>query len=260
MLRAVSQNTRCIIHRTTLKTCERQHYRVIGNAAAECFVLRATGTLVTHEVRPCTADTCGTCRLMGIDHDVVLRSRLYDMLIMIVAELTVMILATRDDVTHITRLHGIVAILIHQVESVLQMPLIVQDGSRSLMMHHQLHTLRVGIVVEHPDIEVGIRGNEVEDIELLVTEPVFPTFIPAFHQHLMQTVPGGEVDVPFHLLVGSTVNAVGLALAIIGDTQTHRRIIIGVGPNSWSPLSCSTTHRSTWWDESMMYRLSCTAR
>ena len=40
---------------------------------------------------------------MGIDHDVVLRSRLYDMLIMIVAELTVMILATRDDVTQFIR-------------------------------------------------------------------------------------------------------------------------------------------------------------
>ena len=97
-------------------------------------------------------------------------------------------------------------------------------------MHHQLHALRMSIVVEHLDIEVRIWSYEIEDIELLMTEPVFPSFVPAFYQHLLQTVLGCKVDVALYLLVGCTMGAIRLALAVIGYTETNRWQVVGIAP------------------------------
>ena len=85
-------------------------------------------------------------------------------------------------------------------------------------------------VVEHLDIEVRIWSYEIEDIELLMTEPVFPTFVPAFYQHLLQTVLGCKVDVALYLLVGCTMGAIRLALAVIGYTETNRWQVVGIAP------------------------------
>ena len=101
------------------------------------------------------------------------------------------------------------------------MALVVESSRRCLVMHHQLHTLGMSIVVEHLDIEVRIWSHEIEDIELLMTEPVFPTFVPAFYKHLLQTVLGCKVDVALYLLVGCTMGAIRLALAVIGYTEAN---------------------------------------
>ena len=125
--------------------------------------------------------------------------------------------AARDDITHVARLHSIVAIMVHQLEGLLHVALVVLRGRRGFMMHQNLHTLRVGIGVEHLDVEVGIGCLEVEHIAFPHVRPVFPTYVPSFHQHLVKSVLGGEVDVTFHLLVVCGMTSVGLCLLIIDD-------------------------------------------
>ena len=151
-------------------------------------------------------------------------------LIVIVHQLAVVILTSWDDIAHITGLHGIIAIFVHQVEGILHVTLVVESCRRGLVVHHQLHTLRVCVVVEHLDIEVRIWSYEIEDIEFLMTEPVFPTFVPAFYQHLLQTVLGSKVDIALYFLVGCTMSAIRLALAVIGYTEANRWQVVGIAP------------------------------
>ena len=80
------------------------------------------------------------------------------------------------------------------------------------MVHHELHSLRVGIFIEPVKVEVGVRGLEVEDIVLGLAEPVFPSDVPSFHQDLVETVLCGEVDIPADILVVCSVKSVGLCL------------------------------------------------
>ena len=159
-----------------------------------------------------------------------LGSCLNDVLIVIVHNLAVVVFASRNDVAHVACLHGVIAILVHQTESILQVALVIESCGGGLVVHHQLHALGVGIVVEHLNVEVGVRSDEVEDVKLLMTEPVFPSFVPSFHQHFLQTVLCSEVDVALHLLVSCAVRAVGLALSVVGNAETNRRQVVGVAP------------------------------
>ena len=224
------EDTRSVIHRTTLQTGKWQHHGVIRLAAAKCLILCTTGTLVTHQVRPGAADTCRTGCLVGIYHDMMLGSCFNHTLVVIVHQLAVVILTSWDDIAHITGLHGIIAIFVHQIEGILQMALVVESSRRGLVVHHQLHALGVCVVVEHLDIEVRIWSYEIENIELLMAEPVFPSFVPAFYQHLLQTVLGCKVDIALYFLVGCTMSAIRLAFAVIGYTEANRWQVVGIAP------------------------------
>ena len=92
----------------------------------------------------------------------------------------------------------------------------------------------MGIVVEHLDIEVGIGGHEVEHIAFPHIRPVFPTYVPAFYQHLVETVLGGEVDVALHVLVVGLVGAVGLYLTPVDLIEFDRGEVVGVMPGTTS--------------------------
>ena len=98
---------------------------MIGVRTAEGLVLCAASRLVTNEVRPCTADTGGACCLVGIDHDMVLGSLFHYIEVVVVHRLRVVVVATWDDVAHVTSLHSVVAVFVHQVESLLHVALVV---------------------------------------------------------------------------------------------------------------------------------------
>ena len=100
------------------------------------------------------------------------------------------------------------------------------------MVHQQLHALRVGIVVEHLDIEVGIGGHEVEHVAFPHVRPVFPTDVPTFYQHLVEAVLGSEVNVTLHVLVVSLVGAVGLHLTPVDLIEFDRGEVVGVVPTT----------------------------
>ena len=81
------------------------------------------------------------------------------------------------------------------------------------MVHEDLHTLRVGVVVKHLDVEVGVGGHEVEDVALPHVGPVFPTYVPTLYEYLVEAVLGSEVDIALHLLVVGGMTAIGLHTA-----------------------------------------------
>ena len=98
------------------------------------------------------------------------------------------------------------------------------------MVHQNLHPLRVGIVVQRLDVEIGIRRLEVEHVAFPHVRPVFPADIPSFHQHLVEPVLGSKVDVALHLLVVGGMAAVGLYLRPVNLVELDAGEVVGVVP------------------------------
>ena len=102
------------------------------------------------------------------------------------------------------------------------------------MVHQQLHTLGVSIVVESLDVEVGVGRHEVEHIALPHVRPVFPAHVPAFHEHLVKTVLGGEVDITLHVLVVGFVRTVGCHLRPVDLIKMDGGEVVRVVPGATS--------------------------
>ena len=142
--------------------------------------------------------------------------------------------ATGDDIAHITGLHGVVAVFVHQVEGILKMTLVVLRRTGGLVVHEDLHALGMGILIEHLDIEVGIRGDEVEDITLPHIRPVFPSDVPSLNKHFIETILRGEVDVAFHVRIIRFMSAIGCYLRPVYLIQMDRGEVIGIVPGTTS--------------------------
>ena len=98
------------------------------------------------------------------------------------------------------------------------------------MVHHQLHTLRMGVLVKSLYIKVRIGSYEVKHILFPVPEPVFPTDIPAFYQHLIQSVRCSKVYVSLHVGCVCRVMTIWFGMSIVCLTELNRVEIIGVSP------------------------------
>ena len=167
---------------------------------------------------------------MGIDHDVVLGGLADDVEIMVVHGLRVVVVAAGYDVAYVARLHGVVAVAVHQLEGVFEVALVVLGARRRLVVHQQLDALAVGVVVEHLKVEVGVGCLEVEDVALPQVGPVFPAYVPPLDEDLVQTVLGREVDVSFYLFVVGGVAAVGLGLTVVEGVELDAGLVVGVVP------------------------------
>ena len=93
--------------------------------SAESLILSATRSLIAYKVRICTAESCRAYSLVSIDHDVMLCSLLDGVEIMIVHPLSVMMLALRQYVSHISALHCIISVLVHKIICSLHVALII---------------------------------------------------------------------------------------------------------------------------------------
>src|SRR5574344_1008929 len=91
------------------------------------------------------------------------------------------------------------------------------------MMHHNLNAFGMGIVVEHLDIEIRIRSDEIEYIKLRMS-------VPSFNQHLTQSVFGCEIYIFLYFLIVSSMYAMRFALCIICHAQSDRRQVISITP------------------------------
>ena len=69
------------------------------------------------------------------------------------------------------------------------------------MMHEKFHALGMSILVQSLDVEIRIRGHEIEDVILVAVCPVFPADIPALHKNLVKAMLGGEVDIAAHIFI-----------------------------------------------------------
>ena len=64
---------------------------------------------------------------MSVDHHLVLSSLLHDIHIVVDEGLAVVVLSDRKDVTYITTLDRVVAVLVHKVKSLVKVTLIVAN-------------------------------------------------------------------------------------------------------------------------------------
>ena len=170
--------------------------------------------------------------LVGIDGDLVLSSFLDSVEVVVDHTLTVVVLTTWDDVAHIAALDGGVAIVDHELVRLIHMALVVPDRARGLVVHDDLHALALSVVTELSHIEVGIRSDEVEDAILAVTEPVFPTDIPAFDQDGIEAMLRGKVDVFLDVLGVGSVLTIRAYLRVVRLTDLHIRKVIGISPRA----------------------------
>ena len=215
-----------VVHRATLEACEGQDGGVAGvDAAAE---LGAHGALVADHVGPCAAEARGAHGLVGVDHNVVLGGLDNGAVVVVDDGLAVVVLAVGHDVAHIAALDGIVAILVHEVVGPLHKALVVGDRRGALVVHDEADALLVSVFVQRRQVEVGVGGEEVEDIVLVLAVPVLPADVPPFDEEGVETVGGGKVDVASHVGVVGPVAAVGLGLAVVGDGALQRRRQRGV--------------------------------
>ena len=110
------------------------------------------------------------------------------------------------------------------------MTFVVANRRRGFVMHDELHILAFRIIAEPFDVKIGIRRNEIENIVFLMTEPVFPTFIPTFHQNGVKTILGCKVDISLHIFSVGRVFTIARQFRIIGFTQLHTRNGISISP------------------------------
>ena len=226
------EDARRIVHRAALQAGEGQDGGVRRLAAAEGLVLRAAGGFITDEVGPGAAQARGAHCLVGVDHDVVLGGFLDGIEVVVHHPLAVVVLAIGQDVAYVTALHGVVAILDHQFVGIAHVTFVVADGRGGLVVHHQTDALVMGVFVQPRKVKVGIGGDKVEDVILHIATPVFPANIPAFYQHLVETVGSGEVDILLHVLRIGRMHAVGLHLGVVRLIQLHRGQVPRVGPGT----------------------------
>ena len=111
------------------------------------------------------------------------------------------------------------------------MALVAGGAGCRLVVHEELDTLGVGIVVEGLDVKVWIRSSEVENLLLAVGGPVLPADVPALDKHLVEMVLGGEVDVAAHVGIVGAMGAAGLCLGIVGLAEAHVVEVVGIVPS-----------------------------
>ena len=220
----------CVVHRAALQTRERQYRRVAGVDALTEF--GAHSALVADHIGPCAAQTGRSYGFVRVDHDVVLGSLHDGIMVVVVDRLAVMALAKRDDGAHVTALHGVVAVLVHQRVGFLHPMLIVDCGGGTFMVHDETDALLMGVFVQSWQIKVRIGGEEVENELFLFAVPVFPADVPAFDEQPVKTVGGSEVDIAAHVGVVGTVCAIWRGVFKVGLAQFHRGKIVGVIPGA----------------------------
>ena len=98
------------------------------------------------------------------------------------------------------------------------------------MVHQHLDPLLLGVAVDLLDVKVGVGGDEVKDVVLLVTKPVLPANVPPLDKQSVHSMGGGKVDEALHIGGRGSVATVGLHLGVIGPVEMDAVEIVGVGP------------------------------
>ena len=94
--------------------------------------------------------------------------------------------------------------------------------------------LGMSILVQRLDVEIRIRGHEIENVILVAVRPVFPADIPALDQNLIKAMFGSEVDAAAHIGIVRRMLAVRFRLGIIGNAEMYGREVIGICPSALS--------------------------
>ena len=224
------EDARRVVHWSSNESSEGEDGGVLHRVTTKSFVFSTPSALVANQVGISAADASRTNGFVGIDHDVIVSGLGNAIEIVIVHPLPIVVFATRYYIAYITTLDSRIAVVHHKLIGLVEMTLIVACRRRSLVVHNHLHAFRCRILVDCLNVEVGIGSDEVEDIVLFVSEPVFPSFVPSFHQNPVKPVLGGKVDVSLHILRVGGMSAVGLQFRVVGLSQFHGGHIVRVCP------------------------------
>ena len=63
-----------------------------------------------------------------------------------------------------------------------------------------------------------------------MSKPIFPTLVPAFHQHSIKSMLGSKIDVFLHILRVGCMSSMRLCLRVVGLAQLDGTEVIRVGP------------------------------
>ena len=166
---------------------------------------------------------------------------------MVNSRLTIVVFTHREDIAYIPAFYGIVTVLVHQLVSGFHMALVVARRARSFVVHHQFHAFRVCVVVQCFEVEVGVRSYKVKHIVLFVSKPVFPTYIPTFHEHLVEAVFRRKIDVFAYFFVGSAVGTIRFSFGVIHRIKVYCRKVVGITPRVFTgnhfPPNAHILHR-----------------
>ena len=179
--------------------------RVSGAPGIE-FV--ATSGFASKEVRISTAETCRANRLMSIYHYLFIGSFCNHSVIVIYHPLAVMHFSARDNTTHITCFYSGITISFHKVESLVDMAFVIRSSAGRFVVHNHLNTTLSGILIHFIHIEIGIRSNKIKNVFFPITCPIFPTDVPAFNKHAIETVFSGKIDISLSIFCISRVAAI----------------------------------------------------
>ena len=127
-----------------------------------------------------------------VEHDPVFRRRFHDPLIVLHSILRMMEVTAFESpcISRFERVNPQFGIPPHRC---FQDGFVLRNISSRFIVHPQLHALFTGIGGYSLQIEIRI-GFEV--VELLVSAPVLPSFVPALEQHSLYAVFRSKVDVP----------------------------------------------------------------
>ena len=89
----------------------------------------------------------------------------------------------------------------------------------------------MSIFVERSDVEIGIRGHEIEHIVFLFAEPVFPSDVPAFDKELIKTVGGSKIYISAYIFVVRSMTSVRFGLRIV-ECGKVENLGIGIVPST----------------------------
>ena len=151
----------------------------IATLAAPRVVLLPARALAAHHVRPRATLAGVVNRLVHVEHDAVLRRRLDHLAVVAHRELRVVRVSAAQRVRDVARLERIDAERAIQREGAVQLPLVVLDPARRLVMRDELHALLPGVAASSRRSKSGYGCVNEKAFRLAIQSPSQPTFHPS---------------------------------------------------------------------------------
>ncbi|MNY24662.1 hypothetical protein D3C86_1583930 [compost metagenome] len=130
-----------------------------------------------HQIRKCSLQTCWHYGFVIVDHNFVLRRFINDFSVMTNAVLAAVRLFTIQFSTNVTGLHYINTKLFVISKSIAHLVFVVHCVSSCLVVTDQGYIFGLRVICDLLDIEIWIWLCKLEVF------PIFPTFVPPFHQN-----------------------------------------------------------------------------
>ena len=197
---------RCKVHRACHPTSERQYYGMRGRISTiyiPSVPFLSTYSLLCHQIRKSTLQTCRNHRFMIINTDTVTGSSLYYLAIMKYTKLTAMIFFPIKQIAHITRFYLMHTIFLIELETIFHLIFIIGNITASFMMSYQSYSFATPIISNTLYIKIGIRFCETK-------LPSSPVFIPPFHQYTSQVIGSSKIDVTHCILCCGPMMGTGM--------------------------------------------------